>query len=81
MFSQLHEQFQKFLKLSAADLKAECYIPSTVNDLIVAGQARVRVLRSGETWFGVTYREDRHRAVESIRRMVDSGYYPKRLWA
>lgn len=81
VFGQLHEQFQKFLKLNVADLKAECYIPSTINDLILAGQARVRVLRSGEAWFGVTYREDRHRAVESIRRMVDSGYYPKRLWA
>jgi dTDP-glucose pyrophosphorylase len=81
VFGQLDERFRNFLKLNSADLKAECYIPSTVNDLIMSGQARVRVLRSGEPWFGVTYREDRQRAVESVRRLIESGSYPKRLWA
>jgi len=30
-------------------------------------QARVKVLRTNDSWFGVTYREDRPRVVESIR--------------
>jgi NDP-sugar pyrophosphorylase family protein len=81
VFGKLDERFQDFLKLKGADLKAECYIPSTVNELISSGKARVRVLRSGEPWFGVTYREDRQRAVDSIRRLVESGAYPKRLWS
>ena len=73
VFGQLREHFQKFLELNGSDLKAECYIPSTVNELILAGQARVKVLRSDDSWFGVTYREDRHACVESIRRLVESG--------
>ena len=81
VFRQLDERFQNFLKLNSADVNAECYISSTVNDLISSGEARVRVQRSGEPWFGVTYREDRQRAVESIRRLVESGAYPKRLWS
>lgn len=81
VFSQLEERFQNFLKLKSADVNAECYIPSTVNDLISSGEARVRVLRSGEPWFGITYREDRQRAVDSIRRLIESGAYPKRLWS
>jgi nucleotidyltransferase-like protein len=81
VFGQLREHFLKFLKLHGDDLKAECYIPSTVNELILAGEARVRMFRCGDSWFGVTYREDRPRAVDSIRRLIDSGYYPKRLWA
>jgi NDP-sugar pyrophosphorylase family protein len=81
VFTELDERFQDFLKKKGADLKAECYIPSTVNELISSGKARVRVLRSGEPWFGVTYREDRQRAVDSIRRLVESGAYPKRLWS
>jgi dTDP-glucose pyrophosphorylase len=81
VFAQLDERFQDFLKRKGADLKAECYIPSTVNELISSGKARVRVLRSSEPWFGVTYREDRQRAVDSIRRLVESGAYPKRLWS
>jgi dTDP-glucose pyrophosphorylase len=81
IFPLLREHFHDFLQSNAGDLKAECYIPNTVNELISAGQARVRVLRGGESWFGVTYREDRPRALESIRRLVEGGYYPRRLWA
>jgi NDP-sugar pyrophosphorylase family protein len=81
IFPQLLEKFQEFLREHAADSKAECYIPSTLNALIAAGTARVRVLPGGETWFGVTYREDRPRAAGNIRRLVEGGYYPKGLWA
>lgn len=81
IFPQLHDHFEEFLHEHASDPKAECYIPSTVNELIAAGEARVRVLPGGEAWFGVTYREDRPRAVSNIRRLVEGGYYPKGLWA
>jgi hypothetical protein len=40
----------------------------------------VKVLRSSDPWFGVTYREDRPRVVESIRRLVDAGAYSSSLW-
>jgi dTDP-glucose pyrophosphorylase len=80
IFGQLYEQFQRFLKRYGDDLKAECYIPSTVNTLIQSGQARVKVLRSGNAWFGVTYREDHPRVVQSISRLVEGGTYPRKLW-
>jgi dTDP-glucose pyrophosphorylase len=81
IFGQLREHFKKFLEQNSKDLKAECYIPSTVNELLLDGQARVKILHSVDAWFGVTYREDRSRAVESIRHLIEAGYYPKRLWA
>jgi NDP-sugar pyrophosphorylase family protein len=80
IFPQLYEHFQRFLKRYNDDLNAECYIPSTVNSLIQAGQARVKVLRSGNEWFGVTYREDHPRVVQSIGRLIEGGTYPRRLW-
>ncbi len=80
VFDQLREQFQKFLQLNNTDLEAECYIPSTVNELLMARQARVKVLHCNDSWFGVTYREDHTRAVESIRHLIEAGNYPKRLW-
>jgi len=80
IFGQLHEQFQRFLKRYGDDLKAECYIPSTLNTLIHAQLARVKVLRSGDAWFGVTYREDHPRVVQSILRLVEGGTYPRKLW-
>lgn len=80
IFGHLYEHFQRFLKRNGDDLKAECYIPSTVNTLIQAGLARVKVLRSGDAWFGVTYREDHPRVVQSILRLVEGGTYPRKLW-
>jgi NDP-sugar pyrophosphorylase family protein len=81
VFDQVFARFRKFLERSGSDLKSECYIPTTMNELIQAGEARVKVLRTVDEWFGVTYREDRPRAVEHIRRLIDGGYYPRRLWA
>ncbi|HZL80070.1 MAG TPA: sugar phosphate nucleotidyltransferase [Candidatus Limnocylindrales bacterium] len=81
LFPQLKTQFDAFLKKSGHELKSECYIPSTVNDLVLAGQAKVKVLRTNDCWFGVTYREDRPQVVESIRQLIAQGQYPEKLWA
>ena len=81
VFPQLLDRFQEFLDEHSNDPKAECYIPTTVNELIANGEARVKVLPGSGYWFGVTYREDRPHAVANIRRLVEGGYYPKGLWA
>jgi hypothetical protein len=78
---QLRVEFEKFLRKSGGELKSECYIPSTVGDLVTSGQAKVKVLRSPDSWFGVTYREDRPTVVESIRQLIAKGDYPEKLWA
>ena len=80
VFDQLRENFEKFLESSGADLKSECYIPNTVGELVRDGQTRVKVLHSRDSWFGVTYREDRPRVVESIRGLIAKGLYPEKLW-
>jgi hypothetical protein len=81
VFGQLQEYFKAFLELNASNLKSECYIPTAVNDLIQTGRARVKVLRTNDSWFGVTYREDHPRVVESVSRLVRGGSYPERLWS
>ena len=80
VFDQLRENFDKFLEGSGTDLKSECYIPNTVGELVRDGQTRVKVLHSRDSWFGVTYREDRPRVVESIRGLIAKGIYPEKLW-
>jgi len=81
VFGQLHDYFRKFLELKGTEMQSECYLPSAVNEFIQAGEARVRVLRTHGSWFGITYREDHPRVVENIGRLVHDGIYPKRLWA
>ena len=80
VFDQLRRGFAAFLNENLREEKAEFYIPVAVNSLVAAGEARVKVLRTPDSWFGVTYREDRPRVVDSIRALVRSGRYPDRLW-
>lgn len=81
IFAQLREVFHAFLQRSGSELKTESYVPSAVNELVAEGKARVKVLRSPDSWFGVTYREDRPRVVDSIGALIQSGAYPANLWA
>lgn len=74
------ERFEDFLKHHGGELDAECYLPNTVHELINEGKMRVKVLPSPDAWFGITYREDHARAVQSIQHMIEAGYYPRRLW-
>ena len=81
VFPQLASEFGKFLAASGTELKSESYLPTTVNALVAAGQARVKVLSSPDAWFGVTYREDRPSVVASIGKLIEQGLYPDNLWA
>jgi hypothetical protein len=81
LFPQIKVDFENFLKKSGGELKSESFIPSTVGNLVNAGVAKVKVLRSPDSWFGVTYREDRPQVVESIRQLIAQGKYPEKLWA
>ncbi len=81
VFRELREYFEKFLELNGQDAKAEYFIPSVVNELVLAGRARVKVLHTNDSWFGITYREDHPRVVVSIGRLIHDGTYPERLWS
>ena len=80
IFPLLRERFVAFLTAHGAELKAECYLPMAVHELIEAGQAAVRVLPTPEAWFGVTYQEDKPEVVASVRQLIEAGKYPERLW-
>ena len=81
IFGQLRAIFRAFLQSSGHDLRAESYIPSAVNELVAAERARVCVLPTSDSWFGVTYREDRPQVVEKIQTLIAAGKYPETLWA
>lgn len=74
------EEFRRFLANRGTDPKAEFYIPTAVNDLLVKGALRLKVLRTPDSWFGVTYREDKPRVTESIQQLISRGDYPSKLW-
>ena len=75
-------RFPAFLDKALAENpeKGEYFLPTVVSQLIDEGRARVKVLRSEDKWYGVTYREDKPAVIDAIREKTSSGLYPDRLW-
>lgn len=60
--------------------KGEYFLPSVVSQLISEGKARVKVLRSHDRWYGVTYQADKPVVVAAVADMTRRGLYPNDLW-
>jgi hypothetical protein len=80
IFPQLEAEFRGFLGRHGGEPKSECYIPTTVGDLVTSRQATCEVLRTTATWFGATYAEDKPAVQASIAALVAAGDYPATLW-
>ncbi|NBU39437.1 MAG: nucleotidyltransferase [Planctomycetia bacterium] len=81
IFPQLEEEFRRFLTARGTEPGSECYIPTTVGDLVHSGRATCEVLPTTSTWFGATYAEDKPLVQASLARLVAAGEYPPNLWA
>ena len=81
MLQQLADDFPAWLdeNLPKNPEKCEFFLPFVVNDMIKAGKGKVKVLRCGEAWYGVTYKEDMDSVVSAIRNMRAQGLYPEAL--
>jgi hypothetical protein len=79
-FAYSEESFKNFLLTKGEELKSEFYIPTVVNELIVAAKASCKVLDTPSRWFGVTYSEDRPQVVQKIKDLIAKGIYPENLW-
>ena len=78
---ELEEGFPKFLSgIKEGDIKAEYLLPTIIDQCIRKGKAKVRLLETPDRWFGVTYKEDKETVVASIRKLVDEGVYPEKLF-
>ena len=79
---ELEKRFPDFLEKAVSEdpLKSEYYLPFAVEELLKEGKARVRMLESGDKWYGVTYKEDKEDVVNALRSLKDKGFYPEKLW-
>ena len=61
-------------------MKCEYFLPSVVSRLVMEDRASVKVLKSHDKWYGITYKEDKPVIVKAIQEMKDGGLYPQNLW-
>lgn len=81
LFDELEIGFATFLKNNQNNLiDGEYYLPGIVNDLVSAGKAKVKVIPSGEKWYGITYKQDKPGIEHAIAAKIDEGIYPRDLW-
>ena len=75
--------FREFFEEEVAKnpLKAEYLIPTFIGGLLDAGKIPVKVLRSNDTWYGMTYHEDVASVKDSFKKMLEIGLYKTDLFA
>ncbi len=80
--TELDQRFSGFLaaNLENNPLKCEYFLPFVVDELLREGKATVKVLRTPDRWYGVTYRQDKPVVMEAVEKLKSEGVYPRVLW-
>ena len=81
IFKDIEEGLYNFMKENSNSPTAEYYIPNLVSDKIKSGDISFVVIPTNDTWFGVTYKEDKQIAVDTLNRYIKNGVYPMMLWS
>ena len=79
-FPVFDEYWENFKKTKITDPKAEALLPVAASDIIREGRGKIKVFTSTESWFGMTYPEDKQVVKDEIAKKIASGYYPEKLW-
>lgn len=80
VFKITEQEFVKFALSHKDQPKAEFFIPLIADILIKNGSADFRSIPTDNTWFGVTYKEDKPVVQASIDELIKNGHYPEKLW-
>lgn len=79
-FEGFDEYWENFKKEGLYTPKQEALLPVAASDIVKNGQGVIKFFSSTESWFGMTYPEDREIVKAEIAAKIASGYYPEKLW-
>ena len=79
----LEEGFKEFFEkeVPGNPLKAEYLIPIFIGELLEQGKMSVKVLKTNDTWYGMTYHEDVAAVKNSFKKMLADGVYKADLFS
>lgn len=81
IFGEIERRFPDFLAAALPENpQAEMLIPNLVGRLLREGLCTVDVMRSGDVWHGMTYKEDKPGVVAAVNALIAEGLYPASLW-
>lgn len=78
----LGEGFKEFFNKEVCQdpLKSEYLIPVFIGQLLEQGKLNVKVLRTDDTWYGMTYKEDVITVKERFSEMLENKFYSEELF-
>jgi dTDP-glucose pyrophosphorylase len=77
----LADEWAEFYRASSASDSAEFFIPDAISRLMSAGRLEVDVLRTPESWVGLTHPGDEKMAADALHRLTAAEVYPRPLWS
>ena len=79
----LEEGFKEFFEkeVPGNPQKAEYLIPIFIGELLEQGKMSVKVLKTDDTWYGITYHEDVVAVKDSFKKMLEKGVYKADLFS
>lgn len=77
----LEAKFEKFRSHMQDPTRDEFLLPDIIDRMLRDNLASVRVLSTGDAWFGVTYQEDKPVVVDSFRQLIARGVYKESLFS
>ena len=79
----LEKGFKEFFKTEVSEnpLKAKYLIPIFIGELLSEGKMSVKVLKTNDTWYGITYHEDVAAVKDSFKKMLENGVHKFDLFA
>ena len=75
----LESEFDKFIH-KPLGIKDEFLLPEVIREGIKNGKLKMLSKTSASKWMGVTYKEDLPELKENIKKLIEKGEYPEKLW-
>lgn len=79
-FEGFNEYWENFKKEGLYTPKKEALLPEAAGQIVQRGEGVIKFFSSTESWFGMTYPEDREIVKQEIAAKIAGGYYPEKLW-
>lgn len=79
-FDEFEKYWDGFKKTNLEAQKPEALLPVAASQIIKDNKGKIKVFTSEESWFGMTYAEDKQVVKDAIAEKIASGYYPEKLW-
>lgn len=80
-FNFLEEYFNNYFKNSDEFiLKNEALLPELIKEKLDNNEIILQNIVSNSTWLGMTYRDDLDILKDNIKKLIEKGEYPEKLW-